>query len=577
LQVDAEPLLSSLGEAFLTPELQKRTEELMRVYQWMRVSGALLLLQFPFAVSAATCAPPALAPVPPAGFTLATCEHKSWDTYDFSLPSGSKTIAGEQNYFHYELTGGKKDNDSAATLAYYIPVFQKSGATLMTAPGREDAIFDHKASDGETWYLLEQHNNRFTIISVKIATFPQSVTLRPMPGALDPLAPGCQDPPWLVKQFAYYKVSGCEKKLWDSVSMDIPSGHQQLEGPRVTVTYELIPGNEAPVGAAIGQNYLAAFQAIGAKMMTSLDKIRDYIVMTQAAPGGTAWYEWSRGSGNSGAVMSYSLMTIIPAPMPQEVVAQAVPAAGLQDPGKTCANPPWLAKQFSYFKISGCTFKDFDSITIDLPDGKKTIAGRTDTTVYDLTQVDHDPTALYVVRNYQNALKSIGATQLTKVDRDPLIATLKTDHGEFWYIYTHGSGNDQSTKSYGLTTFQVGGPTPKTCTLEVYGVNFDFDKSVIRPDSTPVLNEVLALFTVDPSFAAEVGGHTDNVGNGPYNLKLSDARASAVKDWLIQHGLPAARVTARGYGDTKPLVPNNSDDNRAKNRRVELKRMNCKN
>jgi OOP family OmpA-OmpF porin len=128
-----------------------------------------------------------------------------------------------------------------------------------------------------------------------------------------------------------------------------------------------------------------------------------------------------------------------------------------------------------------------------------------------------------------------------------------------------------------LTTLQIGGPPPKTCTLEVYGVNFDFDKSNIRPDSTPVLNEVLALFTGDPTFAAEVGGHTDNVGNGPYNLKLSDARASAVKDWLIQHGVPAARVTARGYGDTKPLVPNNSDDNRAKNRRVELKRMNCKN
>jgi OmpA-OmpF porin, OOP family len=56
-----------------------------------------------------------------------------------------------------------------------------------------------------------------------------------------------------------------------------------------------------------------------------------------------------------------------------------------------------------------------------------------------------------------------------------------------------------------------------------------------------------------------------------------DARAAAVNDWLIQHGVAASRVTARGYGDTKPLRLNNWEDYRAKNRRVEVRRMNCKN
>jgi outer membrane protein OmpA-like peptidoglycan-associated protein len=152
----------------------------------------------------------------------------------------------------------------------------------------------------------------------------------------------------------------------------------------------------------------------------------------------------------------------------------------------------------------------------------------------------------------------------------------KVPQGEFWYLMYHTSGNDRSTGSYKLVTVRVGPPPAKTCTLEVYGVNFDFDKSTLRPDSEPVLNQVLAMLQADPSYTGEVGGHTDNVGSEPYNLKLSGARADAVRAWLVGHGIEPARLTSRGYGDTKPLAPNTTDAGRAKNRRVELKRNNCK-
>lgn len=116
----------------------------------------------------------------------------------------------------------------------------------------------------------------------------------------------------------------------------------------------------------------------------------------------------------------------------------------------------------------------------------------------------------------------------------------------------------------------------KACTVEVYGVNFDFDKATLRPDSDAVLNQVLSLFKDDPKLSAEIGGHTDNVGKADYNLKLSNERAESVKTWLIAHGVSASRLSARGYGDKVPLVKNDSDDNRAKNRRVELKKQACK-
>ena len=127
-----------------------------------------------------------------------------------------------------------------------------------------------------------------------------------------------------------------------------------------------------------------------------------------------------------------------------------------------------------------------------------------------------------------------------------------------------------------VQTLTAGAPPPKACTIEVYGVNFDFDKATLRPESAPVLRQVLALFTTIPGFASEVAGHTDNIGTAAYNMRLSDARAAAVRNWLIQHGVAAPRVSSRGYGDTQPLVPNTSDENRFKNRRVELRRTNCK-
>ena len=79
----------------------------------------------------------------------------------------------------------------------------------------------------------------------------------------------------------------------------------------------------------------------------------------------------------------------------------------------------------------------------------------------------------------------------------------------------------------------------------------------------------------DKTLKLEIQGHTDNVGNDAYNQTLSEARTKAVMMWFTQHGVAANRLTAKGYGKTKPVADNGSDEGRAKNRWVEIADPSC--
>lgn len=111
-------------------------------------------------------------------------------------------------------------------------------------------------------------------------------------------------------------------------------------------------------------------------------------------------------------------------------------------------------------------------------------------------------------------------------------------------------------------------PAPKKLVLE--GVNFDHDKATLRADAYPILDQAVEGLKEWGNVKVEVDGYTDSKGKDKYNQKLSQRRAEAVRNYLISKGVAADRLTAKGFGETKPVASNKTAEGRFKNRRVEL-------
>jgi OOP family OmpA-OmpF porin len=139
--------------------------------------------------------------------------------------------------------------------------------------------------------------------------------------------------------------------------------------------------------------------------------------------------------------------------------------------------------------------------------------------------------------------------------------------------------NNCDDKCPGSQAGQAIGPDgcPVPLTIDLKGVNFDFDKSTLRPDAVAILDEAISILGKYPQLRVEVAGHTDSIGTEEYNQGLSDRRARAVYDYLTGHGIDAGRLAGpTGYGESRPIAPNTNEDGsdnpegRAKNRRTEL-------
>jgi len=178
---------------------------------------------------------------------------------------------------------------------------------------------------------------------------------------------------------------------------------------------------------------------------------------------------------------------------------------------------------------------------------------------------------------YHDALTAAGWTIVNEfVGSDVAISAHFTKNGRNLWAYLHKNDTyDIRVADAGAVNKGMGSDLKTNCHVAVYGVLFDFNKSTLQAASDPVLQQILDLMKKNPTQKIEVQGHTDNVGGDAYNQTLSEARAKAIVGWLTQHGIAGDRLTAKGFGKTRPIADNATDVGRAKNRRVEIADPSC--
>jgi outer membrane protein OmpA-like peptidoglycan-associated protein len=137
-------------------------------------------------------------------------------------------------------------------------------------------------------------------------------------------------------------------------------------------------------------------------------------------------------------------------------------------------------------------------------------------------------------------------------------------YSENFFLKT--SGNDTTyTINIPLIPIEV------NASVVLKNVFFDVNKAELKPESMIELDKVVQLLKENPTIKIEIDGHTDNVGKPADNLTLSNNRAKAVINYFLYKGVAADRLSSKGFGETKPVADNTSEQGRAKNRRTELK------
>ena len=242
--------------------------------------------------------------------------------------------------------------------------------------------------------------------------------------------------------------------------------------------------------------------------------------------------------------------------------------------------------------IFECSVKGFDAAELligydlahDNAEKRKSVEGAVEVISYECSA---SVSNLAVARNAETALKQAGYTVVfsgknPNNDDRPLVTARK---GGVWVSVV--TGFNGTTNIYTLTTARtqemeqqmvadaaaMEAEITSSGYCSIYGVLFDSGKATIQPESSKCLDEVAALLKKNAGWKMQIEGHTDNVGGKEANTKLSQARADAVRGWLVSHGVAAARLTAKGFGDSKPKVENATEEGRSKNRRVDLRKL----
>jgi len=192
---------------------------------------------------------------------------------------------------------------------------------------------------------------------------------------------------------------------------------------------------------------------------------------------------------------------------------------------------------------------------------------------------DESVSGLEISENFKQAALEKGGEVLGEDDRN-LIFTLSSNGKKLWVHLIHSSWQGYYQlyiveekgfkKKLTFGAEEIKKQLDEKGHVAIYGILFDLDKASLKPESEKSLREIVKLMRNYPDLKLELQGHTDNQGSTEYNLDLSQRRAEAVKAYLVAFGIDNSRLAAKGYGLSQPVASNDTEEGRAKNRRVEL-------
>ncbi len=194
----------------------------------------------------------------------------------------------------------------------------------------------------------------------------------------------------------------------------------------------------------------------------------------------------------------------------------------------------------------------------------------------DLTIRATDYNQQYAQRNKTIVLRGSRGTHFETTTNASGIARVQISDGDTYSFWCDGITGEFDC-GFGNTLYVPPGSGSGTWEIyydddrfELKGVNFETGKADILPSSTKILEATVKGLQKFDSVKVEISGHTDNVGGLEYNDKLSQARADAVRNYLIKRGIAENRIEARGYGYSRYRADNRTPEGRAKNRRIEI-------
>lgn len=246
---------------------------------------------------------------------------------------------------------------------------------------------------------------------------------------------------------------------------------------------------------------------------------------------------------------------------------------------------PPLVQPIQGFGLDDAEFENFSSYDfVYQQDGKRTkrtVKGKYWFLYYEYSKGDRTFSKLEIIENHKQAVLEKAGDILSEDNTKLDFVLPLPQEGRLWgHLHTWVDSYElyliQEEGFEKRLTFNAEEMKKELDTaghVAIYGIYFDFDKSTLKEGSEKVLIEMVKLMKQAPELRVEIQGHTDSVGTPAYNKKLSERRANAVRSFLILYGIDESRMTTVGCGPDQPVASNETEEGRALNRRVELRKL----